>query len=140
MKDQADCGSCWTFSSTGALEGQHKRATGKLISFSEQNLVDCVYGTAHSGCDGGSISTAFSYVYNNKGINDEASYPYQGVWIGNCKYDGNLNIETGLTCYTIVNGEEDLKAAIATIGPISNGNILKSEYFTYLELFWNYSH
>jgi C1A family cysteine protease len=51
IKDQGQCGSCWAFSSTGALEGIHAIESGTLLSFSEQQLVDC--STANGGCGGG---------------------------------------------------------------------------------------
>ena len=51
VKDQGDCGSCWTFSSTGAMEGAYAVKTGNLVQFSEQQLVDCVYRA--NGCNGG---------------------------------------------------------------------------------------
>ncbi len=74
VKDQGQCGSCWAFSSTGALEGQWFLKTGNLVPLSEQQLVAC--NTANGGCNGGWMATAFAYIATNNGINTGASYPY----------------------------------------------------------------
>ena len=79
VKDQGMCGSCWSFSTTGALEGAYFVKYGKLISFSEQNLVDCdnqKHGGSDQGCNGGLMDNAFAFIESNGGLCAEADYPY----------------------------------------------------------------
>ncbi|KAG8186595.1 hypothetical protein JTE90_019917 [Oedothorax gibbosus] len=118
VKDQKACGSCWAFSATGSLEGQHKRKTGKLVSLSEQNLVDCAGGEGNDGCDGGLIDSAFDYVKKH-GIDTETSYPYIAKE-QKCHFKKE-NIGATLTGYVDVqeNDETDLMKAVATVGPVS---------------------
>eukprot|EP00403_Amphidinium_massartii_P031907 CAMPEP_0178433198 /NCGR_PEP_ID=MMETSP0689_2-20121128/32780_1 /TAXON_ID=160604 /ORGANISM="Amphidinium massartii, Strain CS-259" /LENGTH=505 /DNA_ID=CAMNT_0020055215 /DNA_START=83 /DNA_END=1601 /DNA_ORIENTATION=- len=74
VKNQASCGSCWAFSTTGAMEGAWAIATGKLVSLSEQQLVDCSHD-GNQGCHGGSMDLGFKYEEGH-GICTEDSYKY----------------------------------------------------------------
>ncbi|KAG9333565.1 hypothetical protein JZ751_011402 [Albula glossodonta] len=108
VKDQKQCGSCWAFS-----------ATEKLVSLSEQQLVDCSGDFGNMGCGGGLMDQAFQYIKANKGIDTEESYPYEAV-DGDCRFKpGSI----GATCTGYVDvtsmDESALQEAVATIGPVS---------------------
>jgi C1A family cysteine protease len=116
VKDQGQCGSCWTFSSTGAIEGAWSIAKGKLIDLSEQELVDCATGITYGshGCNGGQMDGAFKFVIAN-GQCSAASYPYTS---GTTQTGGYCNscvaVATLSSCSDVKpNDQISLKAAVA---------------------------
>jgi cathepsin L len=119
IKDQGQCGSCWAFSTTGALEGQHFKATGKLVSLSEQNLVDCSQKQGNMGCNGGLMDQAFEYIKENNGIDTEDSYPYEAQ-DNDCRFKA-ADVGATDTGYTDIKSKDEsaLQEAVANIGPIS---------------------
>lgn len=100
VKDQQSCGSCYAFSTTGAVEGAYFVATGKLVSLSEQQIVDCSGSFGNQGCNGGLYTNSFEYIQQN-GICSESNYSYSGKE-GKCnkrcktitKIDSYVNIES----------------------------------------------
>lgn len=130
VKDQGDCGSCWAFSATGSLEGQHFLKAGQLVMLSEQDLIDCSKSYGNYGCDGGLAKKAYNYIINSDGISTEFSYPYRGDNSGNCRF----NSAVGATMTDYVQVDSNVNAvtqAINNIGPIavSMDASLKSFHF-----------
>jgi cathepsin L len=119
IKDQGQCGSCWAFSSTGALEGQHFAKTGQLVSLSEQNLVDCSRKQGNMGCNGGLMDYAFEYIKVNNGIDTETSYPYEAVDHA-CRFKA-ADVGATDTGFTDIASKDEnaLQQAVATVGPIA---------------------
>lgn len=119
VKNQGkSCSSCWAFSVTGCLEGQYFLKTGKLISLSPQNLVDCTNTHGRGKCFGRSRHDALDWIKDH-GIESEQTYPYQAKG-GDCIYDQKYSVTTIRDYVNIPSGDEmKLQQAIATIGPIS---------------------
>jgi len=116
VKDQGQCGSCWAFSATGAIEGAVQIKSGKLTSVSEQQLVDCAGSEGNQGCNGGLMDYAFQYVIKNKGIASEQAYPYTAR-DGACKKVASSSTISGFKDVPSKNEAELLKAV--NLGPVS---------------------
>jgi len=114
VKNQGQCGSCWSFSATGSMESAHFLKTGQLVSLSEQNLVDCSVPEGNQGCRGGWMDQAFKYVISNHGIDTEASYPYTATGPNACKYNPSNSAATISSYSDVPEGSESgLMAAVA---------------------------
>jgi len=117
IKNQEQCGSCWAFSATGAMEGCVQIATGQLISLSEQQLMDCSTKEGDQSCEGGLMDNAFQFVIDNAGICAEAAYPYKAIdekCVTTCKSVAKISSFTDIAA-----GDEASLYQASAIQPIS---------------------
>jgi len=116
VKNQGSCGSCWAFSTTGAIEGRYKIAKGQLNSLSEQDLVDC--SKVNSGCNGGLMDYAFDFVIKNGGLCSETAYPYVAYQHYSCR-DSSCSKEDPISRYVDVEQTTAALEAACSEGPVS---------------------
>jgi len=119
VKDQGQCGSCWSFSTTGSIESAVAIATGRLISLSEQQLLDCPGSHYHErACSGGSVPFAYDYVINNGGLCRESDYPYQ-THKGSCRVSSCTPASTISSFANVTTNNEAAMKIAAAQQPLS---------------------
>ena len=125
VKDQGSCGSCWAFSTVANLEGLYAAKKGTIKTFSEQMLVDC--DTSDSGCNGGLMEYAFTWLKKNGGIMTDTDYPYKGTK-GTCRSDKSKYVDMTITGYKKLGSsystwsavdEDEVKEFLYETGPLA---------------------
>jgi len=117
VKNQGDCGSCWTFSATANIEGQYFLTNaGPLTSFSEQQIVDC--DTTCEGCNGGWMIDAFMWLADNGGQETLAAYPYEGV-DQKCKFEPSKAVAFLQGYFNVSSNETIMAQVVYQTGPLS---------------------
>ncbi|KAK0180964.1 hypothetical protein PV327_003290 [Microctonus hyperodae] len=120
VKDQSVCGSCWSFGTTGAVEGAYFMKHHKLVRLSQQALIDCSWGYGNNGCDGGEDFRSYQWIMQQGGLPTEEDY---GNYIGQDGYChvNNVTLTAKISGWVNVttNDVDALKVAIAKHGPVS---------------------
>ena len=120
IKNQGQCGSCWAFSTTGAIEGAVAIASGELPSLSEQELVDCSVSLGNEGCDGGLPVNAAKWIVDNGGIASEAHYHTYDAAQWRCDWnETGRNKDAEINAFTQVPQDDTAIMAAVAQQPVS---------------------
>jgi len=117
-KNQGQCGSCWAFSATEAIESQWFLAGHPLESLAPQQIVDC--DKVDQGCNGGDTPTAYEYVIKAGGLEAETSYPYVAEDEA-CSFNPTKAVAhiSGWTYITKNKNETEMVQKLYALGPLS---------------------
>jgi len=131
VKDQGNCGSCWAFSATGAIEGAYAIKNKNLVEFSEQQLLDCSSEYENMGCSGGWMTKAFEYVKDH-GLQTEEEYPYYANDADDhqCKYQFNATVALKKYVKVPASNNRALANAVAK-GPVSVAVDASTHFFQF---------
>jgi len=121
VKDQGQCGSCWAFSATAAMEGAWFQHSTKLISMSEQLCVDCVNNGADTCDAGGEMHDCYLQVIQQGGDETEEQYPYTATSGSNCLFDKQYVVATFSSYVNVTQGDENALMTSSSQSVVSVG-------------------
>ncbi|XP_063703782.1 uncharacterized protein LOC134833403 [Culicoides brevitarsis] len=124
VRDQKNCGTCWSFSALGSIEAAYYKKNSVLLNLSEQYLTDCVYD--RDGCNGGWMPKAYDYIKNvANGIVDETSYPYTYRYTyteEKCKANDKTRVAKlgpQVSYFTVASDDNSIKRKVMEVGPLA---------------------
>ena len=115
VKEQKDCGACYSFAAVGLIQSHYLMQFGENISFSEQQIIDC--DNLNDKCEGGNMKKAFTYLKKN-GLMKEEDYPYRNGE-GECKYDSKKSMVKVEQFAFVPQNEEEMKKVLYKHGPLA---------------------
>jgi len=124
VKDQGQCGSCWTFGTAETVESYWALATGQLTDLSEQQILDCTPNPndcgGTGGCGGGTPELAYAQIMQTGGLSTEWTYPYKSYFGSNFQC-GNVDEFARVQNFTVLpsNQYAPVMQALATVGPLA---------------------
>ena len=130
VKAQLDCGSCWAFSTNGAIESNLLVDHNLITNLSEQQLVDCSWDWGNNGCEGGLEVWALAYANDVQGITREFDYPYTATDTASCKFNKETAIPTKFEFGRIEVGEENLVTVLNKY-PVAVGVVVSGDFELY---------